>query len=220
MAEEQDAARDRVLTARAALDQELTTLQGSVRAAVDIPAKVRQSPVKVAAVAAGIGFVLLRGPQRLWSAFRQAVFGRRAPMPERMLPDEIEKTLAKMGDDGEKVRGTLERDFAEYVKKAEKRRGIGLIPIVVLAFARPMLALAGRRLTEYLFSQNPEGTGTRFDELRAKAALKSRGGQGPGRRQGRRGGGDGRAGRPHRLGTHGRRRDESPPSGQGSPTRV
>ena len=136
MAEEQDAARDRVLTARAALDQELTTLQGSVRAAVDIPAKVRQSPVKVAAVAAGIGFVLLRGPQRLWSAFRQAVFGRRAPMPERMLPDEIEKTLAKMGDDGEKVRGTLERDFAEYVKKAEKRRGIGLIPIVVLAFAR------------------------------------------------------------------------------------
>ena len=173
MAEEQDAARDRVLAARAALDQELTTLQGSVRAAVDIPAKVRQSPVKVAAVAAGIGFVLLRGPQRLWSAFRQAVFGRRAPMPERMLPDEIEKTLAKMGDDGEKVRGTLERDFAEYVKKAEKRRGIGLIPIVVLAFARPMLALAGRRLTEYLFSQNPEGTGTRFDELRAKAALKA-----------------------------------------------
>ena len=36
-----------------------------------------------------------------------------------------------------------------------------------------MLALAGRRLTEYLFSQNPEGNGTRFDELRAKAALKA-----------------------------------------------
>ena len=154
MAEEQDAARDRVLAARAALDQELTTLQASVRAAVDIPAKVRQSPVKVAAVAAGIGFVLLRGPAAAVvrlpaSGVRAASADARAHAARRDREDP-----AKMGDDGEKVRGTLERDFAEYAKKAEKRRGIGLIPIVVLAFARPMLALAGRRLTEYLFSQN------------------------------------------------------------------
>ena len=42
-----------------------------------------------------------------------------------MLPDEIDKTLRKLGDDGDKVRGALERDFADYVKKAEKdRKGV------------------------------------------------------------------------------------------------
>ena len=71
MAAEQDAAREHVLAARAALQEDLTDLGASARAAVDIPAKVRQSPVKVAAVAGAVGFVVLRGPQRLWSAFRR-----------------------------------------------------------------------------------------------------------------------------------------------------
>ena len=49
---------------------------------------------------------------------RRAVLGRPAPLPKRMLPEEIEKACVKMGDDGDKVRGTLERDFADYAKQA------------------------------------------------------------------------------------------------------
>ena len=44
MATETDAARDRVLAARAALGEELETLEASARAAVDIPAKIRRRP--------------------------------------------------------------------------------------------------------------------------------------------------------------------------------
>ena len=168
MAAEQDAARDRVLAARAALDEELTELRGSARAAVDIPAKVRQSPAKAAAVAGGLAFLVLRGPQRLWRALREKVTGRPAPMPSRLLPKEIEKTLDKMGRDGDKVRGTLERDFAAYVKEKQKDRR-GMLSILLLGLVRPMIARGARRAGEFLMSPSPEGYPTRLDEIRARA---------------------------------------------------
>ena len=55
VATETDAARDRVLAARAALGEELEILEASARAAVDVPAKIRRSPGKAAAVAGGDG---------------------------------------------------------------------------------------------------------------------------------------------------------------------
>ena len=168
MASEQDAARDRVLAARAALDEATANLEASGRAAVDIPARIRQSPAKAAAIAGGLGFFLLRGPQRLFGSVRRAIFGESAPVPTRMLPKEIEKTLKSMGKDGEKVRGTLERDFASYVKKAEKDRK-GLLSVLLLGLVRPMLARGARRAGEYLFSPGPEGYPTRLDEVRARA---------------------------------------------------
>ena len=168
MAAEQDAARDRVLAARAALDEELTELRGSARAAVDIPAKVRQSPAKAAAVAGGLAFLVLRGPQRLWRALREKVTGRRAPMPSRLLPKEIEKTLDKMGDDGDKVRGTLERDFAAYVKEKQKDRR-GLVSVLLLGLIRPMITRGVRRAGDFLMSPSPEGYPTRLEEIRARA---------------------------------------------------
>lgn len=171
MASEQDAARDRVLAARADLEAQVETLQASGRAAVDIPARIRQSPAKAAAVGAAVGFMLLRGPQRLYGAVRKAIFGTPAPMPKRMLPKDIEKTLRSMGDDGEKVRGTLERDFAAYVKKAEKDRR-GLLSVAFMAMLRPMLARGLRRAGEFLFSPSPEGYPTGLDEVRARAGAK------------------------------------------------
>ena len=168
MAAEQDAARDRVLAARAALDEELTELRGSARAAVDIPSKVRQSPAKAAAVAGGVAFLVLRGPQRLWRGLREKVTGRPAPMPSRLLPKEIEKTLGKMGDDGDKVRGTLERDFAAYVKEKQKDRR-GMVSILLLGLIRPMISRGARRAGEFLMSPSPEGYPTRLDEIRARA---------------------------------------------------
>ena len=55
------------------------------------------------------------------------MFGPTAELPKQMLPKEIEKTLKKLGDDGDKVRGAIERDFAAYAKEAEKDRGVGAI---------------------------------------------------------------------------------------------
>jgi ElaB/YqjD/DUF883 family membrane-anchored ribosome-binding protein len=171
VASAQDAARDRVLAARADLKAQVETLRASGRAAVDIPARIRQSPAKAAAIGAAVGFLLLKGPQRLYGAVRKAIFGTPAPMPKRMLPKDIEKTLRSMGDDGEKVRGTLERDFAAYVKKAEKDRR-GLLSVALVAMVRPMVARGLRRAGEYLFSPSPEGYETGLDEVRAKAGAR------------------------------------------------
>jgi hypothetical protein len=163
VAAEQDAARDRVLAARAEFNAELTGLGASAREAVDIPAKVRRSPAKAAAVAAGVAFVLLRGPQRLWRGARSRVFGRRAALPKRMLPPEIEKTLDKLGKDGDKVRGTLERDFADYVKQRQKDRG-AISTVLLLAAARPIVGAAARRAGEYLTSPPSDEPATRIGE--------------------------------------------------------
>ena len=65
MATETDAARDRVLAARASLGEELEVLEASARAAVDVPAKIRRSPAKAAAIAGGTAFVVLGGPRRV-----------------------------------------------------------------------------------------------------------------------------------------------------------
>ena len=90
MATETDAARDRVLAARAALGEELENLEASARTAVDVPAKIRRSPAKAAAIAGGAAYLVLGGPKRVFRAGKQAVTGMPADFPESMLPDEIE----------------------------------------------------------------------------------------------------------------------------------
>jgi len=105
---EADAARERVLAARLELATEVERLEASARAAVDIPAKVRRSPAKAAAVVGGVGFVALGGPRRLFRRAKAAIVGPDQPLPESMLPDEVEKTLKRLGTDGERVRGLSE----------------------------------------------------------------------------------------------------------------
>ena len=164
MAAEQDAARDRVLAARASFDAELTELGASARDAVDIPAKVRRSPAKAAAIAGGVAFLLMRGPQRFWGAFRTRLFGRRAAMPDRMLPKEIEKTLDKLGKDGDKVRGTIERDFADYVKQRQRDRR-AIPTVLLLAAARPVISAVARRTAEFLTAPPSDQPATRMGEI-------------------------------------------------------
>lgn len=179
MATETDAARDRVLAARAALGEELEALEASARAAVDIPAKVRRSPAKAAAIAGSAGFVVLGGPRRLFGAARRAVFGPTADLPRQMLPKEIEKTLRKMGDDGDKVRGAIERDFAAYAKEAEKDRGVGAL---ATAAARPLVMRGARAAAEWFFRADDEGFQARLAEVRQRArgeVAKRRGDGGP-----------------------------------------
>jgi hypothetical protein len=166
VATETDAARDRVLAARGALDEEFQALEATARAAIDIPAKVRRSPAKAAAIAGSAGFVVLGGPKRLFGAARRAVFGPTAELPKRMLPDEIEKTLSKLGDDGDKVRGAIERDFAAYAREAEKDRGVGAL---ATAAARPLLLRGARAAAEWFFRADEDGFQARLSDVRARA---------------------------------------------------
>ena len=168
MATEQDAARDRVLAARAEFQAQVEQLGASGRAAVDIPARVRESPAKAAAIVGTVGFLALKGPQRIFGAVRRAIWGEPAPMPKRMLPPEVEKTLRKLGDDGEKVGAALERDFADYAKKAHKERE-GLKGIVLLTVVRPLLGRAAKSIGDALFSPDSDGVAARLKEVRERA---------------------------------------------------
>ncbi len=166
MATETDAARDRVLAARAALGDEIDALEASARAALDIPAKVRASPAKAAAIAGSAGFVVLGGPKRIFGAARRAVFGPTAELPKQMLPKEIEKTLKKLGDDGDKVRGAIERDFAAYAKEAEKNRGVGSLAATA---ARPILMRGAKAAAEWFLRPDDDGFQARLAEVRERA---------------------------------------------------
>ena len=167
MATETDAARDRVLAARAAFGEALDTLEASARAAVDIPAKIRRSPAKAAAVAGSAGFLVLGGPRRLFRAADRAVRGPTAGLPKRMLPDEIEKTLRKLGDDGEKVRGTLERDFANYAKQTAKDNP-PVPTMIATTIARPLLRRGLKAAGEWFLSSDDEGFAARLAQVRER----------------------------------------------------
>jgi hypothetical protein len=168
VATETDAARDRVLAARAALGGELETLEASARAAVDVPAKIRRSPAKAAGIAGGAAFLVLGGPRRVFRAGKRAVTGAPAPLPDSMLPDEVERTLRKLGDDGDKVRGVLERDFAAYVKQANQDR-TRLRTLLLLTVGRPLLSGATRAAASWLFRTDDEGFQARLAQIRERA---------------------------------------------------
>ena len=165
MAEDTAAARERVLAARAALGDELTVLEASGRAAVDIPARVRRSPAKAAAVVGGVGFLALKGPQRLFGAARQAITGKPAPLPKSMLPDEVEKTLRKLGRDGDKIRGALERDFADYAKQARKERE-GVKTALLMAAVRPLLSKGARAASDAFLTPDGPSFKARLEQVR------------------------------------------------------
>ena len=140
MGEGSDSARAGVLAARATLAEELEQLEASTRAAVDIPAKVKRNPVKSVGIAAGAGFLLVGGPRRLFRGAKRVVFGPPEPLPKSMLPKEIDKTLKGLGSDGEKVRGTIEREFAAYLEQTapvRNKRDLNAVTAIILSRAGP-----------------------------------------------------------------------------------
>jgi hypothetical protein len=147
-----DAARAEVLAAREGLDEELVRLEASGRAAVDIPARLKREPAKVLGTAGGAAFLLLGGPKRVFKGVRRAILGPKADMPKSMLPKEIDQELRKMGDDGERVRRKLEREFANYLDEnaeARKERDLGATTAVLLGgVLKPVVQRFGKQLAE------------------------------------------------------------------------
>ncbi|MFN8519986.1 MAG: hypothetical protein U0667_11490 [Chloroflexota bacterium] len=153
------AARAQVKVAQASLQDDLDTLSEATRSAMDIPAKVRKSPVKSAALAGGAGFLLLGGPRRVMGAVISKVAPKRTRSPyEGLLPKEIERVLRDSGAaDLPGVREALEKDFAEYLKrkgKAEDRRPTAADSLwrTYDSVVGPMGTVAARLLVERLFA--------------------------------------------------------------------
>ena len=154
-----DAALAQVVAARADLGDQVDRLEAAGRAAVDVPAKVRANPAKAAGIAAGGAFLAVGGPKRLFRRARRAITGKEEELPSELLPKDVEKALRKIGTDGSKVRGTLERDFAKYLddrSKERKKEGIlaGVVALGTTAL-RPVAIRTGRQLVERML--NPDG---------------------------------------------------------------
>jgi hypothetical protein len=160
-----DAARAEVVARRQLLLVEVVGLEAAGRSAIDIPAKIRRAPAKTVALAAGTVFLVLGGPKRSFRAARRAIFGPTADLPKSMLPEQIDKALRSLGDDGDRVRGVLEREFVNYLDKTKPTREArdlrGTISELGGNILRPATAAAGKRLAKELFKPD----GGRFHEV-------------------------------------------------------
>jgi hypothetical protein len=169
-----DAAVAQVLAARADLANEIDRLEAAGRSAVDVPAKIRRSPAKAAAVAGGAAFVLVGGPGRVFRRARRAITGQEQRLPKTLLPKEIEQTLKKMGTDGEKVRGTIERDFAKYLDDRVAQRRQESLKSAVLGLTtsalRPVGFLVGRRLLDRATRADPAVFEEQLQKIRERTA--------------------------------------------------
>jgi hypothetical protein len=107
-----------VRAAREGVATELDNLNTSVRAAVDIPAKIKRNPVPTLGVAGGAAFLLLGGPKRVARGVEKRLFPKRYSRPPKVLPRDVEKTLDRLPEEQrDLVRAHLERDFAAYLRE-------------------------------------------------------------------------------------------------------
>ena len=167
------AARAGVLAARGLVEEEIIRLEASARAAVDIPAKVKRNPKKAVGVAAGAGFLLVGGPGKVFRGVKRVVLGPSEPLPKSMLPEEIDASLRKLGGDGERVRGLLEREFASYLEDTAPRRNKrdlrAAMALMVLPIVRPLSLRLGRQLVEQVFAPGSPGFEAQVARIRARA---------------------------------------------------
>ena len=175
-----DAALAQVVAARAELADDLEQLEAAGRAAVDIPAKIRRAPAKAAGVAAGAAFVALGGPKRVFRRAKRAVTGEEEDLPSELLPKEVEKTLRKLGTDGRKVRGTLEKEFARYLDtRAKERKKEGVLAAgIALATGvlRPITLRAGKTLAERALDPDRPSFEEQLRKVRSRRSGQSAGG--------------------------------------------
>ena len=169
-----DAALAQVVAARADLGEQVDRLEAAGRAAVDVPAKVRANPAKAAGIAAGGAFLAVGGPKRLFRRAKRAITGKEEELPSDLLPKDVEKALRKIGSDGSKVRGTLERDFAKYLdERAKERKKEGItaaLTAVALSALRPIAIKGGRQVAERMLDPNGPGFAEQLDKIRARRA--------------------------------------------------
>jgi hypothetical protein len=89
-------------------------------------------------------------------AVKRRVVGEPPPLPESLLPEEVERALRALGDDGGQVRGALERGFADYLdatasdrKAAARSRSLSRF---ALGIATPLAKRAGQEALKRAFA--------------------------------------------------------------------
>jgi hypothetical protein len=157
-----DAARQEAVAARTGLVDEVERLKSSARSAVDVKAKVKRYPGRAAGAIAGTAFLAAGGPKRIFRAVKHRVVGEPEPLPESLLPDEVERAVRALGADGGKVRGALERGFADYLdatagdrKAAARGRSLSRF---ALGVARPVATRAATQALKRVLA-DPERPG-------------------------------------------------------------
>jgi len=161
------AALAEVVAARGALEDELIRLEAAARATVDIRAKVKRNPGRTAAVVGGTAFVAVGGPRRILRGVRHRVFGRPDPLPPSLLPDQVEKAVRALGDDGTKVRGALEREFAAFVdtnRKGESK----FVRRILLTGGVPLASQIGREIVKRVFEAPEDDVASRAEQIRSR----------------------------------------------------
>jgi hypothetical protein len=163
-----DAARQEVLRARDELLEEVVQLGASARAAVDIPARVRRDPVKTAAAVGAASFLVVGGPKRVFRGLKRVVRGPAPAYPKSMLPEEIERVVRSLGEDGDKVRGALERDFAAYATAKRRTDRSFLRNAVFAGFVLPVGNQVTRAVMNLLLQPDREGFAEWLGKVRAR----------------------------------------------------
>jgi len=169
-----ESAREAVVAARADFDDQVDRLEAAGRVAVDVPAKVRAHPARAAGVAAGGAFLAVGGPKRIFRRAKRAVTGKEEELPSELLPKDIEKSLKKLGTDGRKVRGTLERDFAKYLDDRQKERRqegiLNALSALALTALRPIVTKGGRQFAERMLDPDGPAFNEQLAKIRARRA--------------------------------------------------
>ena len=145
------AALAEIQAARQALDDERARLGSAARSAVDVRQKVRRNPGKTAGLVGGAAFLAAGGPRRLLRGVRRRVFGAPEPLPASLLPEQVERAVRALGDDGAKVRGALEREFAEYLATTRGKRR-SAVRRALVSIALPVVRRAASDATKRAFS--------------------------------------------------------------------
>ena len=171
MATETDAARDRVLAARAALGEELDALEASARAAVDIPAKIGAARprrlLSPAAPGSSCSVVQNGSSARAARGLRSDGRSRQRCCPRR----------SRRRSNGRRWRQGPRRDRTRFrrVREARQKDRSGLKTLIILSVAKPLLSGAAKAAASRLFGTDDEGFQARLEQIRERAKRQSDG---------------------------------------------
>ncbi len=76
--------------------------------------------------------------------------------------------LRKLGADGDRVRGTLERDFADYVEQAQKKRGPAVQEVLIGAVTGPLLQRGVKTAAKWFARTDQQGFQAQLEKLRTR----------------------------------------------------
>jgi len=161
------AALEEVIAARGALGDEIVRLEATARATVDVRARVRRNPGKTVAALGGTAFVVLGGPRKVLRSVRHRVFGAPDPLPPSLLPEQVEKAVRALGDDGAKVRGALEREFAAFVD-TNRKSDSQFVRRVLLTGGIPLASQLGREIVKRVFPPSADDIASREAKIRGR----------------------------------------------------